>query len=220
MVRVQSPEESRLASAGVELKVFSVACFLVLIMEAGCYFLLPGKMGLPGLGLLRIFQTLSVLGVVHFFQKNFRAIGLFPDQILSGLKKGMIWSLAFGTLAGAAFLVLSAAGISPLKLLHLRLPPSPLQKFLFFTVGGLIAPVAEEIVFRGIIYGFFRKWGALFAIAVSTLLFSLAHPGVSYVQITGGIVFSISYEKEKNMMVPITIHSLGNLALFSLSLFT
>lgn len=220
MVRIQSPEKSWLASDDIGLKVFFLACLTVLAMEAGCYFLLAGKMGLPGLGLLRIFQTLSVLGVVYLFHADFRTIGLYSDQILSGLKKGMIWSFAFGALAGAAFLVLLAAGISPLQLLHLRLPPEPWQKILFFAVGGLIAPAAEEIVFRGIIYGFFRKWGALFAIAASTLLFSLAHPGVSYVQITGGILFAISYEKEKNLIVPITIHTLGNLALFSVSLFT
>jgi membrane protease YdiL (CAAX protease family) len=35
----------------------------------------------------------------------------------------------------------------------------------------------------------------------------------------GGIVFAIAYEKEKNLMVPITIHCLGNLAIFSLSIF-
>jgi membrane protease YdiL (CAAX protease family) len=89
-----------------------------------------------------------------------------------------------------------------------------------FLVGGLIAPVAEELFFRGILYGFFRQWGLLFAILSSTMIFVLAHPGASYVQITGGIIFAISYEKEKNLIVPITIHSLGNLSLFSLSLFT
>ena len=219
MVRIQSPEKSWLASNRIELKTFSLACFLVLAMEAGCYFLLAGKMNLVNLGLLRIFQTLSVLGVVYIVNADLQAVGLYSDQLFSGLKRGIIWSVAFAAVAGASFLVLLAAGISPLKLLHIRLPREPLQKVLFFMVGGLIAPVAEEIVFRGLLYGFFRKWGALFAIVASTLLFSLAHPGVSYVQITGGIVFSISYEKEKNMIVPITIHTLGNLALFSLSLF-
>ena len=39
-------------------------------------------------------------------------------------------------------------------------------------------------------------------------------------QIVGGIVFAIAYEKEKNLMVPVTIHCLGNLAIFSLTFFS
>jgi hypothetical protein len=37
-------------------------------------------------------------------------------------------------------------------------------------------------------------------------------------QLVGGIVFALAYEKEKNLMAPITIHCLGNLAIFSIGL--
>jgi membrane protease YdiL (CAAX protease family) len=33
----------------------------------------------------------------------------------------------------------------------------------------------------------------------------------------GGILFAVSYEVEKNLLVPITIHSLGNLAIFTIA---
>jgi membrane protease YdiL (CAAX protease family) len=36
----------------------------------------------------------------------------------------------------------------------------------------------------------------------------------------GGIVFAIAYEKEKSLMVPVTIHCLGNMAIFSLTFFS
>jgi hypothetical protein len=35
-------------------------------------------------------------------------------------------------------------------------------------------------------------------------------------QIVGGLLFALSYEVEKNLMVPIIIHMSGNLAIFSL----
>ena len=57
--------------------------------------------------------------------------------------------------------------------------------------------------------------------ALSTLAFVLAHPagsGIPLPQITGGILFALAYEKEGNLTVPITIHILGNMAIFSLSL--
>jgi hypothetical protein len=37
-------------------------------------------------------------------------------------------------------------------------------------------------------------------------------------QLIGGILFAVAYEIEKNLLVPITIHCLGNLAIFILSL--
>jgi hypothetical protein len=89
--------------------------------------------------------------------------------------------------------------------------------------GALIGPVAEEIFFRGILYGFFRRWGIPAAVLLSTLLFILPHYhasglAVPITQLIGGILFAIAYEIEKNLLVPITIHSLGNLAIFTLSL--
>ncbi|MEJ2731154.1 MAG: CPBP family glutamic-type intramembrane protease, partial [Deltaproteobacteria bacterium] len=59
--------------------------------------------------------------------------------------------------------------------------------------------------------------------SLSTLLFILPHSHSSglalpITQLIGGILFAISYEIEKNLLVPITIHSLGNLAIFILPL--
>ena len=88
-------------------------------------------------------------------------------------------------------------------------------------VGGLVAPIAEEIFFRGVIYGFLRRWGVLLALAGSTVIFVLAHAISSRIpltQIVGGIVFAVAYEVEGKLMVPITIHVLGNMAIFTLSL--
>jgi len=49
----------------------------------------------------------------------------------------------------------------------------------------------------------------------------LAHPifpGIPLPQVVVGIVFAVAYEIEGSLMVPITIHVLGNLAIFTLSM--
>ena len=209
-----------MATKNIELKTVLASCTLVMAAEIGWGVFISGEMGLPGLGILRFFQVTLVLGCVYHMDKTFTPIGLSPSRILPGVRNGLIWSFIFGLITCAMFLVLFLNDINPFTLLRIRLPQDPWQKILYFLVGGLIAPVAEEIFFRGILYGFFRRWGVVFAVFLSTLIFAVAHPGVSYVQITGGIVFAISYEKEKNLMVPITIHTLGNLSLFSLPLLT
>jgi len=52
-------------------------------------------------------------------------------------------------------------------------------------------------------------------------MFVLPHVAFSkipIVQVVGGIVFAVAYEIEESLMVPITIHVLGNLAIFTLSM--
>ena len=69
---------------------------------------------------------------------------------------------------------------------------------------------------------FFRRWGVAAALVASTLAFVLAHPlghRFPLTQVVGGVVFAVAYEVEGDLIVPITIHVLGNLALFTLSLF-
>jgi len=209
-----------MATRNIELKIFLLSCLWITAMETAWILFMAEKAGWVALGLLRLLQLILVLGTVYYFDRDFKSIALSSRQIIPGFKKGFLWSLVFGMIAGILFFILFLNGMNPFTLLHVRLPQETTQKILFFLVGGLVAPVTEETFFRGILYGFFRKWGSVFAILISTLIFALAHPGVSYVQITGGIVFAISYEKEKNLLVPITIHTLGNLSLFSLSILT
>jgi len=117
--------------------------------------------------------------------------------------------------------VLYVAGISPFSLIQVQVPKDA-SRFLFFMItGGVIGPVAEEVVFRGLIYSFLRRWGVLAALIGSTALFVLAHPltsGIPMPQIVGGLVFALSYEASKSLLTPMVIHILGNLALFAVGL--
>ena len=59
------------------------------------------------------------------------------------------------------------------------------------------------------------------ALTLSTLVFVLAHPVFPAIPIThvvGGIVFAMAYEIEGSLLAPLTIHVLGNTAIFTLSL--
>ena len=87
-------------------------------------------------------------------------------------------------------------------------------------MGGLISPLTEEIFFRGLIYGFFLRWGWPLALALSTLSFVAAHlPAEVWLpQLVGGLVFALAYRVSGSLAAPAVIHVLGNLAIFSLGL--
>ena len=209
-----------MAADRIQLKLFCSSLFLILVIEMGAGFFLPKKLGGPYLtiGVLRITEILFLLVMIHFSERGLNAIGLGRNQLRSGLEKGFVWSCCFGGLVCAGFLILHLAGTDPLKLFSMRLPEKMTDRILLFVVGGVIGPLAEEIFFRGIVYGFFRRWGIIAALLLSTSLFAVLHSGFGIIQIVGGIVFALAYEKEGKLMTPLTIHILGNTALFALPL--
>ena len=174
------------------------------------------------LGVLRLVETVMVLLIVSFRGKGVSSIGLSPQTLGSGLRRGLIWSACFGAITALAFVALFLVGIDPLGIIRVRLPSGSREIIIYFMVGGIVGPVAEELIFRGILYGFLRRWGVVLAVTVSTLVFVLVHPsafhGIPLTQAVGGILFALTYEKERNLMAPITLHVLGNSAIFALSL--
>ena len=172
-------------------------------------------------GLVRCVEILLMLGLARFFVGGPGGVGLDPEKAASGLKTGLIWSALFGMavfgIAGVAYLF---SGIHLLKMVAADLPEGAANLILLFVVGGFLGPIAEEIFFRGICYGYFRKYGVLSAIIITTGVFVVAHAVKNTLpipQIAGGIVFALSYEYSRSLVTPIIIHISGNLAIFSLS---
>jgi membrane protease YdiL (CAAX protease family) len=75
------------------------------------------------------------------------------------------------------------------------------------------APLAEEFVFRGIIYGFFRKrWNWFLAALIPSALFAVSHvtPYVWVAFFVLGMVLALVREWTKTLLGPIIIHALYN----------
>ena len=184
---------------------------------------LGNRIPIPRLWLIaatRLAQMLAVMTLAVFQAGGLHVLGLEKKSTLSGCKTGLIWSAGFAAAAGLLFLGLFMVGQNPLAIIRSPLPAESSQRALFFFVGGILAPVAEEVIFRGLIFGYLRRWGAAAAILISTALFAAIHlgPTIPATQIVGGIVFAVAYHKSRSLMAPIVIHMLGNLAIFTLSL--
>jgi membrane protease YdiL (CAAX protease family) len=207
----------------IEIKTVLISVAVVVVIETtvGIAASTGAYSSILLLGTARLLEAVLIVLIVSTRESGLSPIGLAPFGIFSGLKRGFVWSAGFGIIALLVAAVSFAAGINPIALIHTSLPAGRSEIIPFFLIGGIVSPVAEEIFFRGIIYRFFRRWGVFTAVALSTLAFVLAHPagsGFLLSQIVGGILFALAYEKEGNLTVPITIHILGNIAIFSLSL--
>jgi len=207
----------------IELRTLFLCFAAVIVVELGTWVVISksGYYPMLILGGARLLQMLLIILIVVTWGKGLPSIGLARSEMVSGLKKGLLWSAGFGAIASIASVALFVAGINPLTLLKARLPTQTGDLILFFIVGGMVGPVAEELFFRGVLYGFLRRWGMIVALVLSTVIFVLCHPighGIPVTRLVGGFLFALAYEFGGSLIVPITIHTLGNLAIFTLSL--
>ena len=179
-----------------------------------------GLQALLLIGLARIAESGFLLFIINRWGGGLEAIGLTWNKVSGGLKKGLIWSAGFGAVSVVALGILYFLNFNLLKTFSSSSPSSISGLIPLLIVGGFFSPITEEIFFRGIIYSFLRRWGIILAILGSAILFSVVHAaitGVSFIQVIGSLVFATAYEVEKNLVVPITIHVIGNMAIFALS---
>jgi membrane protease YdiL (CAAX protease family) len=79
--------------------------------------------------------------------------------------------------------------------------------------ASVVAPVVEELFFRGVLYGWLRtRWNFIGGVILSAGLFSLAHaiPLIFASIFIVGVTLAIVYEKTKSTLATMSLHSLFN----------
>jgi len=96
------------------------------------------------------------------------------------------------------------------------------EMVLVFIGAAVLAPISEELYFRGFLYKAFRnKFSQGIAIAAASVIFGALHFDLyRFVPFfTAGVILNHIYEKYENILIPIIAHSVWNgimvLALFS-----
>jgi hypothetical protein len=102
----------------------------------------------------------------------------------------------------------------------LKIEGGPLFYEMFWK-AGLVAPIVEELIFRGLLYPMLKKHiGVFWGCVTSSLLFSFIHDNV----LSFALLFLISayltflYERNNNLLVPIAGHVFFNVIMLSLIL--
>ncbi|MFT4416673.1 lysostaphin resistance A-like protein [Fredinandcohnia humi] len=88
-----------------------------------------------------------------------------------------------------------------------------LYSLLFYVLSFTLAPVMEELLFRGYL---FNKWGAkhgvVKAMIFSSLLFSFVHFDSGFMaHFFSGIFYCLVYMKTRKLIVPILLHAFHNI---------
>src|SRR5260221_3537139 len=84
----------------------------------------------------------------------------------------------------------------------------------FLVIGGLIAPVIEELVFRGMLYPAWEsRWGWLPAALATSLVFALLHPN-GFSQFFASLIYIGLLRRAGSLRAPIVVHGAFNMLMW------
>jgi membrane protease YdiL (CAAX protease family) len=193
--------------------------------------LLYGLLNLNDTGWIKIGQATLFHCALLFFVIYFVVFKLGPSPgFFSPGRSGRLKKFFFSFLSYLSILpivfIAGALGVFITRLLGWEAQPHPLASFLVCEknvfviiylgiIAGIIAPISEELFFRGFLYPALRtRIGKIGAILISSLIFSLLHMEIATILpiFVLGVLFAWLYEKTADISVAIFVHSLHNSA--------
>jgi len=162
--------------------------------------------------------VLALVGCVA--GRPLRHLGLREQKPIRRALLGLVgWLMVFPILFVVGLLVFvlgPRVGVRPEFQEVLReslgLPPAALAVVLVGAV--VVAPVAEEILFRGFLYATLRRsFGPLAAIVLSSAIFSLLHSQLTAAPslFVIGFLLAYLYERTRSLVAPMAAHAANNL---------
>jgi membrane protease YdiL (CAAX protease family) len=158
------------------------------------------------LGLL-VYRNLSPSAVFGFGGERFFAV--LGSALLA-------LAAAYPVLMLVQAMVLGASGgqMEPQEVVQfLQEAKSPRDRLAVMTMAVVIAPVAEEIIFRGYLYPAGKRFvGPFFSLVATSLLFAVLHGHSASVPalFTLAVCLGLAYEKTGTLLVPMVMHAVFN----------
>lgn len=204
-----------------KIKTSEILLIFVLLFSTE-FFMARILKNLDNISYISIIRTVDILVITLFLLYKRRGENwLNKDYISNGIKKGLLISFITGVLFFVVFFIFYFFLKTNILFFFSSGRTLNAKDFLFLTAaGGIIGPVAEELLFRGILYTYLRQhYKIIGSVILSSVIFSAFHLNQSLVpavQFAGGIFFACSYEFTKNIIVPCIIHITGNIFIFSI----
>ena len=154
-----------------------------------------------GVGLLAVVVAVAPLGFAALPALGFRAVG---------------WrTLLLGTLGTAAVsIAVSQIGLEPQGVKQaMKIAREPAALFVGLALLAGLAPLVEELVFRGLLYGWLAgRWGGGIAVIGSSLAFAAAHVELAHVVLVLplGLVFGWLRWRSGSLWPSLVAHMANN----------
>lgn len=153
-------------------------------------------------------------------------LGLGQQQLMKGLKEGfssglLIFALVIlGGMMVELFYPISSTDVQLFTEMVLE-ASSPWQLSVLFIFGVIIAPFAEELYFRGLLFSVLKQYlGLGWGIVTSGIVFGLLHFDLVrlFPLALGGMGLAVLYHKTKSLYASIITHGVWNGLMFAILL--
>lgn len=154
-------------------------------------------------------QKLSVLGL-----RSGNRLGSLIYTGVAGYSIYLLIALVQSTMSQSLPLACTASMQLGMRLLEQQ---DAVSVVLYLALLGLLAPLAEELIFRGFVYGGIRRYLPAFtAVLVSAGIFGLMHlNSMALLQLVViGIILAVLYERTRSLIPCIVCHALNNVLVF------
>jgi uncharacterized protein len=165
--------------------------------------------------------AIASVGIVVALRRNLSAasVGLrrvSARWLLAGVGLGVVgWLLTRGVVL--AYFWITGDTTNPQAGLASAAQGTRAQFGLTLLVAGLAVPFGEELLFRGVLYTWLRRWGIVIAASGSALVFGYTH-GLNVVfpaTVLLGLLLALAYERSGSIWPGVVGHVLYNLIVFS-----
>ncbi len=140
-----------------------------------------------------------------------------PRVLGPGYGRALAWGAGAGVAAGlAAFVYLLVARYTPLlegaRETVVVGVDDQLDQIWIAVLAVVAAPIFEEFIFRGLIFGGLRRTlGLTVSLLASAAIFALVHPPFAVIPVFGlGIAAALVYERTRMLIGPIVAHAVYN----------
>jgi uncharacterized protein len=201
--------------------IFGLQCLQNLRAKGG---VLPAKIDTTLLVVVQLGFWTFIIGTILL---SFLFRGMHPSELFGFDRMGFVKVFIWGAgLLLAAFPLILASSVVVSSLMHtdpqkdsqqiiqlFERVADPTRRIPIILLAVVIAPLAEEFVFRGFLYGVLKRYaGALSALAFTGICFAIVHlhaPSLLPLFLLA-CVLTLAYELSGSLLVPMAMHALFN----------
>ncbi len=201
-----------------------IAALLFFVLQGGLLFLLMKVRTVPlAEAVLLAFSVAGLLvfglmRLVFWLQKSEGVPRLVNGNLLRSVGGGIAGGILAAGVAAAYLGAMQALDLMPDT--AARASQTHFAMHWLFLLAVVAAPLCEEFIFRGLVFGGLRRsMGMAPAIVMSAALFAIVHPPVSMAPVfVLGLVTAYAYERSRSLLAPVLVHAVYNGALLVLQL--
>jgi membrane protease YdiL (CAAX protease family) len=193
-----------------------IAALLFYVLQAITFLLQTAGRVAPALAIWIAFcvagaVTFAIMRLIYRWSGTAGVPRFFDEGLGRALRLGLAGGIVAALIGFVYIRIVIATGAVP-DAGDIGLMPDGAVALWLGAVAVLAAPVFEEFIFRGLLFGGLRRsFGPLAAVLASAAIFAIVHPPISMIPVfCMGVCAAFVYDRTRMLAAPIVVHAIYN----------